>query len=195
MSGQFHRANSGALRIWSDEQKADFLAKGWWSEATFDSMLRGHVADHPDRVIHVDPPNRAAFFNGEPMRLTWREIDAKVDLLAAHLLAVGVGPGDVVGIQLPNVHELSVSYLATARLGAIASPFPVQYREHELTTLGNVAGLKAFVTASRHTSSATAPTRPTASRCVGRPAPSWPATGCNTSATSTGSRTSSSAVG
>ena len=148
MNAGFPRAANGALRIWSDAQKADFLAKGWWSEATFDSMLRGHVADHPDRVIHVDPPNRAAFFHGEPMRLTWREIDAKVDLLAAHLLAVGVGPGDVVGIQLPNVHELSVSYLAMARLGAIASPFPVQYREHELTTLGNVAGLKAFVTAT-----------------------------------------------
>ena len=112
MSGQFHRSDSGALRIWSDAQKADFLARGWWSEATFDSMLRSHVADHPDRVIHVDPPNRAAFFHGEPMRLTWREIDAKVDLLAAHLLAVGVGPGDVVGIQLPNLHELSVSLTA-----------------------------------------------------------------------------------
>ena len=145
MSG-FPRAATGAVRIWTDEQKFDFMANGWWSEATFDSMLRGHVADHPDAVIHVDPPNRAAFFHGEPQRLTWRAIDAKVDLLASHLLAAGVGPGDVVGVQLPNVHELSVSYLATSRLGAIASPFPVQYREHELTTLGNVAGIRAFVT-------------------------------------------------
>ena len=67
MSG-FPRAATGAVRLWTDGQKADFLTAGWWSEATFDSMLRGHVADHPDAVIHVDPPNRAAFFHGEPQR-------------------------------------------------------------------------------------------------------------------------------
>ena len=35
-------------------------------------------------------------------------------------------------VQLPNVVELPLVYLAAARVGAIVSPLPVQYRQHEL---------------------------------------------------------------
>ena len=54
--------------------------------------------------------------------------------------------GDVVAIQLPNVVELAITYLAAARIGAIASPFPIQYREHELGSLGRLARVRTFVT-------------------------------------------------
>ena len=69
--------------------------------------------------------------------------------LAQVLLDEGVGPGDVVGIQLPNTAEIVVAFLAIVRIGAIVAPFPVQYRAYELTHLSGVAQVQAFLTASR----------------------------------------------
>ena len=135
-----------ARRLFPAEQVADFYARGWWNQDTWDSLLRGHAAATPDAEALCDAPNRASFASGVPQRLTWREVDAAVDRLAGALLAAGIEAGDVVGIQLPNVVELAIAYLAAARIGAIASPFPVQYREHELEALGRLAGLRVFVT-------------------------------------------------
>ena len=69
--------------------------------------------------------------------------------LAQVLLEEGVGPGDAVGIQLPNTVEIVVAVLAIVRIGAIVAPFPVQYRAYELTHLSEVAQVQAFLTASR----------------------------------------------
>jgi acyl-CoA synthetase (AMP-forming)/AMP-acid ligase II len=135
-----------ARRLFTAGQVAEFYARGWWTADTWDSLLRGHAAARPDAEALGDAPDRASFASGEPRRLTWRQVDAAVDDLAGALLAAGVGAGDVVGIQLPNVVELALAYLAAARIGAIASPFPIQYREHELSELGRLAGLRVFVT-------------------------------------------------
>lgn len=134
------------MKLFSAERVGDFYARGWWSRDTWDSLLRGHVAAKPDAEALCDAPDRASFASGVPQRLTWREVDSAVDRLAAALLASGVGAGDVVGIQLPNVVELAIVYLACSRIGAIASPFPIQYREHELSALGRLARVRAFVT-------------------------------------------------
>jgi acyl-CoA synthetase len=45
-----------------------------------------------------------------------------VSRLAQVLLDEGIGPGDVVGIQLPNTVEIVVAFLAIARIGAIVAP-------------------------------------------------------------------------
>jgi acyl-CoA synthetase (AMP-forming)/AMP-acid ligase II len=51
-------------------------------------------------------------------------------------------------VQLPNVVELVVVYLAAARIGAIVSPLPVQYRKHELRQVMGLAEPRVFVTTS-----------------------------------------------
>lgn len=127
----------------------EYTAQGWWGTTTLDQLFRRNVAAKPDAVALVDPLNRATFTDGAPRRTTYAELDAQVDRLAAALLAHGVGKDDIVAVQLPNIAELVIFYLAVARLGAIASPFPVQYREYELEQLGNFAGVKAFVTMTR----------------------------------------------
>ena len=40
-------------------------------------------------------------------------------------------------------------YIATAKIGAISCPFPIQYDRHELIQMGTVAQLRAFVTVTR----------------------------------------------
>jgi acyl-CoA synthetase (AMP-forming)/AMP-acid ligase II len=81
--------------------------------------------------------------------LTWAEVDLEVRRLARSLFRAGVRADHVVGVQLPNSVELAIAYLAIASLGAIACPFPVQYAQHELTQMGTMAGMRAFVTVGR----------------------------------------------
>ncbi|WP_433086504.1 class I adenylate-forming enzyme family protein [Dactylosporangium sp. CA-052675] len=128
---------------------AEYTARGWWSQDTMDALLRAQVARQPDRLAVVDPANKAALVGSEPRRLTWAELDAQTDRLAAVLLSLGARPGDVLAVQLPNTVELVVAYLAAWRIGLIVTPFPVQFRSHEITSMAELASVKFFLTSSR----------------------------------------------
>lgn len=124
----------------------DFTARGWWGEATLASLFDEVVAACPDRLALVDQFNRSDFSDGAAQRLSFAAVAAGVDNLAAQLHAHGIGQGDVVVVQLPNVAELAMLYLAAAKLGIIVSPTPVQYGLHELGKIRQEVAAKAFIT-------------------------------------------------
>nr|WP_314431594.1 class I adenylate-forming enzyme family protein [uncultured Brevundimonas sp.] len=132
-----------------EDRIRDFKARGWWGEDTLDDLFRRHVAAMPNAESVVDPINREAIMGGAPARLTWAEVEDRVARYVAVLHAVGVGRDDVVAVQLPNVIELGLIYLACIRLSAIVTPAPVQYREHELAYIVAKTDAKAVVTAAR----------------------------------------------
>ncbi len=132
-----------------EERIRDFKARGWWGEETLDDLFRRHVAAMPDVESVVDPINRQAIMGGAPARLTWAQIEDRVARYVAVLHATGVDRDDVVAVQLPNVIELGLIYLACIRLGAIVTPAPVQYREHELAYILRKTDAKAVVTGAR----------------------------------------------
>lgn len=137
------------MRLHPPERIAEYVAGGWWRDdpsRTWDALLRARVAERPDAVSVVDPLNREALLGTAPRRLTWAELDGEVDRIAAGLAGHGIGVNDVVGTQLPNTVELVITYLALTRIGAIVSPFPMPYREHELGMLGAVARLAGMIT-------------------------------------------------
>ena len=127
----------------------EMKSKGWWGDQTLDDLFRKHVAAHPDVEALVDPLNATDVVGGLPDRLTWRETSHAVDRLAAVLIAHGIRKDQVVVIQLPNIAELSIAYLACLRLGVIASPAPVQYRENELAYIIDRTDAVAAITADR----------------------------------------------
>ncbi|MFF5209491.1 class I adenylate-forming enzyme family protein [Streptosporangium sp. NPDC000396] len=135
-------------RLHTEERIARYTADGWWTEDTIDRLLRAQVSARPDTVAIVDPPNKADLLPGDVKRLTWAGLDREVDRVAGVLLGRGVGAGDVVAVQLPNSVELAVTFLAVIRIGAVVTPFPVQYREYELNQLGALARAKVFVTST-----------------------------------------------
>ncbi|MFY9891727.1 MAG: class I adenylate-forming enzyme family protein [Streptosporangiaceae bacterium] len=132
-----------------DERVREYREKGYWNDDMIDSLLRERVRHDGDVLAIVDPLNRDALVDGPFRSLTWPELDDQVSRLAQVLLDEGIGAGDVVGVQLPNTVEIAVAFLAIVRIGAIAAPFPVQYRAYELTRLSDVAQVRAFITASR----------------------------------------------
>ena len=127
----------------------DFKARGWWGERTLDDLFRKWVREKPDAEACVDPVNAADIVGGEGERLSWRQLDEAADRLAAVLHAYGLRKDDVVVVQLPNIIELGLVYLACIRLGLIVSPAPVQYREHELDYIVSTSGASAAITADR----------------------------------------------
>jgi len=116
---------------------------------TFEALINKAVSERPDSVALVDAPNRDTFFSGDPVRLTWSQVDAAVDAVGASLQQAGVTAGDAVAIQLPNIAELPVAILACTRIGAIATPFPIQHREHELRHGLTTSGARHLITGAR----------------------------------------------
>jgi acyl-CoA synthetase (AMP-forming)/AMP-acid ligase II len=128
------------------DQVAEYTAAGIWGDKTLADLVRETAARVPDAEALVDPPNRVELLPGEPCRLTYRELVAQVDNLAAALLAAGLHKDDVLMVQLPNTVEIVQVLLACARLGVICSPVPVQFRTHELRYVIPLLEPKAFVT-------------------------------------------------
>lgn len=111
--------------------------------ATIDELVRRAVNARPDEEALADAPNRATLDGGLPQRLTWTEVDARIDGAVAELQAAGVGLGDSVGVQLASVVELPIALLACFRLGAVAAPGAdppslsdviAHLREHEIAS-------------------------------------------------------------
>ena len=123
----------------------EYTGRGWWGRETPDSLLQKAVAECPGRLALVDPPNRPAIAAGDALRLTFAELESRVDALAAALHATGLRTGDIVVVQLPNIAELALAYLGLGRLGAVVSPVPVQYGPHELAGIQSELSARAFV--------------------------------------------------
>ncbi len=131
------------------EKVADYTAKGWWTDETVDQLFDAQVRERPDATAVVDPANRADLTGTAARRLTWRELDAESTALAAELLALGLGRGDVLGVQVPNTIELVEVYVAAWSVGIVVSPLPMQYREREIVGMANQAEFAAFLTVPR----------------------------------------------
>ncbi|MBS0473884.1 MAG: acyl--CoA ligase [Proteobacteria bacterium] len=136
------------IRVTPDLVK-DYTARGWWGSTSLDEDFRANVARVPARLAMADPPNRAEFTQGQPRRLSYAEFDAEVDRLAAVMAGHGVGAGDVVAYQLPNIYEAVAILLACSRIGAVASPILIQFDQHELDDIFEQLHPRLFVSLTR----------------------------------------------
>ncbi|WP_447396502.1 AMP-binding protein, partial [Staphylococcus aureus] len=95
----------------------EYTSKGWWSDETIDQVFRAQVRVRGDELAVVDPANRSELSGGDPRRLSWNQLESEVIALAAGFSEVGLGRGDVLGVQMPNTVELVEVYLAAWSLG------------------------------------------------------------------------------
>ncbi len=118
-------------------------------DTTLTRLFDAAVAGRANEVSLVDAPNRESFARGSPQRYTWGDVDQAVTTAAASLHRLGVKSGSRVAVQLPNVVELPILILACSRLGAVAVPFPIQHRAHELRHGFATAGVTTAVSDDR----------------------------------------------
>ena len=118
------------------ERTALYLERGWWSPAdTLSRWLVRAATETPD----------APAIAGDGQSLTYVELAARVAALAGGLKALGLGPGDVVAVQLPNRAEYLVSYLAICAIGGVMTTLYLPYRAAEMESLLGHSGARAFI--------------------------------------------------
>ena len=83
---------------------------------TSDHPLIGDtIGVHLDRMVELSPDRPALVNRAQQIRWTYREFQARVDEMAAGLIAMGFLPGDRLGIWSPNNSEWVVTQFATAK--------------------------------------------------------------------------------
>lgn len=130
----------------SQEKIKTYTDNGWWGTKTIQDYLQNLVIQTPNKEAIIDPANKAALCQTPSYAFTYEELQQKVNQVASALHAQGIGKDDIVALQLPNIVELVISYFAVLKVGAIASPFPVQYREFECLQLLQSLQAKAVIT-------------------------------------------------
>ncbi len=106
-------------------------AQGYWLECTVDAFLARAVAKFPEKTAVI--AYRDDHCRVQPIaRLSYLELSARVSRAAGSLMALGVGRGDIVAVQLPNWWEFIVIALAAGRVGAVVNPLMPIFREREL---------------------------------------------------------------
>jgi fatty-acyl-CoA synthase len=108
-------------------------------ERTIGQTLADAAARWPDREALVVPYQN--------VRWTWAQLLQHADEVAAGLLAMGMAPGDRVGIWAPNCSEWVLAQFATARIGAVLVNINPAYRRAELEYALNKVECKALVMA------------------------------------------------
>ncbi|WP_242124243.1 AMP-binding protein [Sphingobium sp. Sx8-8] len=84
-----------------------------------------------------------------PVDLTLADIAAQGELFAAHLVRLGIGPGDVVAVQLPAWSEWMIACAGIARAGAILLPIVSIYGAKEMSFILRQSGARLIVTPDR----------------------------------------------
>ncbi|MFI6685725.1 class I adenylate-forming enzyme family protein [Streptomyces sp. NPDC050485] len=122
------------------ELRRSWAVDGTCPDLDLYSLYRSHQIADPHRTSVIDAKGA----------LCYTALDRKVRCLAAGLSGLGIRPGDVVGVQLPNGRHTVIAELALAALGAIALPFPVGRGDREAVSLLGRSEAVAVIAAADH---------------------------------------------
>ena len=112
------------------------------------ALLGETIGAHFDRTVARWADRPALIARQQGIRWTWRELGERVDAFAAGLIALGLRPGERIGIWSPNNAEWVVTQFATAKAGLILVNINPAYRLVELEYALNKVGCRALVTAT-----------------------------------------------
>ena len=122
---------AASRRLWPDRLPID----------DFDAA----VSKYPDRIAFVGVNSALR----QEVRLTYAELAERVDKVAAGLVRLGIGKGDVVAFQLPNWCEFTALFFACNRIGAAANPLMPIFRQREMRFMLGFADAKVVFVPAR----------------------------------------------
>jgi fatty-acyl-CoA synthase len=106
-----------------------------------------------ERAAERWPARDALIIPQQDIRWTWRQMNDEADRLARGFLALGLKPGDRIGIWAPNRVEWVVTQFASAKAGLILVTINPAYRVSELEAALNKVAARALVLAPSFKSS------------------------------------------
>ena len=106
------------------------------SELTLGAYLKEQVAKDPDHEFVVYPDR--------DLRWTYRDFDERTDALAKGLLAIGMKPGDHLGVWARNIPDWLTFMYASAKIGVVMVTVNPVYKSHELDYVLKQSDMKAL---------------------------------------------------
>ncbi|MDF1722604.1 MAG: AMP-binding protein [Minwuia sp.] len=132
----------------SDARLQQMQAAGLWGDDLIVDHFDRNATRFPDRVAVV----ALAMESQRETRLTFGDLKRLSDRMLRVLRVLrdrGIGPGDVVAVQLPSWWHYLVIYPACARIGAAINPLMPIFRQRELRFMLGFAKTKLLIVADR----------------------------------------------
>ena len=111
-------------------------------------LLGETISRNLDRTAERVPDAEALVSRHQGIRWTYAELAAEVDRMARALIAIGLEPGERLGMWSPNCAEWVVIQYATAKAGVVLVNINPAYRTSELEYALAQSGCRALVAAS-----------------------------------------------
>ncbi|WP_141005592.1 AMP-binding protein [Nocardioides humi] len=126
-----------ARDVYDDATRERFRRTGDWRDTPVSRLLLRNATQQPDDVAVVDADEQ----------VTWSELAARARAVASAYVALGLEPGDYIGIQLPNRVAFLEAYYGAALAGLRVVTLMTIYREADLEFMLGQVGARALVTA------------------------------------------------
>jgi long-chain acyl-CoA synthetase len=101
-------------------------------------FLEKSAEDYPERPCTI--------FKGA--KISYREMDALTDQLAAGLASLGIKKGDRVGLFIPNTPQFVMAYFAVLKIGGVVVATNPLYSARELEHQANDSGMEVMIVMS-----------------------------------------------
>jgi cyclohexanecarboxylate-CoA ligase len=120
-------------------------SRGLWAERLPIDELDAATNSAPEQTAFVGWNSALQ----REIRLTYAELSDRVDRIAIGLVALGIGKGDVVAVQLANWGEFTALFFACNRIGAVANPLMPIFRQRELRFMLSFSEAKIAIVPAR----------------------------------------------
>ena len=114
-----------------------YVAAGWWGTRTLGEIIRKHAATNPDGASFVTPGRTH----------TWAAYDVLADEIAGALVGLGLRPGDMVAVLLPDGLEVHAALIGAHRAGNVAVGIGARAGDAEIAHLVRRTGARVLITA------------------------------------------------
>ena len=125
------------------------MAQSYFHRTSDIPLLNDTLGGTLDKAAERWPDQEAVVVRDQGVRLTYAVLQREVDRLAAGLIALGLQPGNRVGLWSPNRIEWILTQYATAKAGLILVNINPGYRAAELEFALNKVGCKAIISSDQ----------------------------------------------
>ena len=125
---------------WPQEFADRYGGEGYWSGSTMGAMPALWAADHPDRTAIVAGRHRWSY----------ADLHMRSDQCAAGFRALGIGAGDRVVVQMPNIAEFFEVMFGLVKAGAVPVVSLPAYRRSEVGYFCEATEAVAYVIVDHH---------------------------------------------
>ena len=102
------------------------------------------IGDYFKQQVAVDPDHEFVVYPDRSLRWTYRDFDERTDQLAKGLLAIGMRPGDHLGVWARNIPDWLTFMYACAKAGIVMVTVNPVYKSHELDYVLKQSDMKAL---------------------------------------------------